>query len=213
MELCKTVTTNRNNLSTKEQADLVRATAVPCDQRNRNIMELFNKSLVGTDPILKSFGIEKVSNLMKVVPAHVFLPPEIEYGQGKRQMVNNGRWDNMNKKFYETNINSNFKWIFINCTNIQDKDIDTVIDVLINVSKTHNMNIGDPQKVININIRNSKENEFERFFSHSPDKRYDLLIVALPRMKSEFYSKLIEKIPGDPANMPRDHLISAEFKA
>lgn len=53
MELCKTVTTNKTSLTPKEQADMVRATAVPSGERQNNIMRLFEQSNVGSDPILK----------------------------------------------------------------------------------------------------------------------------------------------------------------
>ena len=53
MELCKTVTTNKTALSSKEQADMVRATARPAQERQNNIIQLFNQCKVGTDPILR----------------------------------------------------------------------------------------------------------------------------------------------------------------
>ena len=53
MELCKTLTTNKTSLSSREQADMVKASAVPCQQRQENIKKLFEQSNVGSDPILK----------------------------------------------------------------------------------------------------------------------------------------------------------------
>ena len=57
MELCKTVTTNKTPLSPNEQENMVRATALPAEERKKNIIELFNQSNVGTDPILRVIEI------------------------------------------------------------------------------------------------------------------------------------------------------------
>ena len=57
MELFKTVKTNKTSLSSIEQRNMVQATARPAQERQNNIIELFNKSNVGTDPILKVINI------------------------------------------------------------------------------------------------------------------------------------------------------------
>ena len=57
MELCKTVRTNKTSLNSIEQRNMVDATTRPTQERQNNIIELFNKSHVGTDPILKVIEI------------------------------------------------------------------------------------------------------------------------------------------------------------
>ena len=189
MELCHTVATNRNKFSPKEQADFVRATAKPANERRKNILDMLEKSKVGTDPILQNFGIEKVSDSMTLVPACVINPPVLEYGENKMQMVKYGRWDNINKQFLYTKVgpNSNFKWIFINCVWLDKKYIKQLIDELIKVSSSHNLKIGPPKRVIDVDLNDPRQNNFEPFFSNA--ERYNLLVITLPTAKSNFYGK------------------------
>ena len=188
MELCHTVATNRSKLSPKEQADFVRATAKPAYERRQNILDMLNASNMGTDPILRNFGIERVSNVMTTVPAHVLDAPAIEYGGQKVQQVRQGKWDNMNKTFIDTKVapNSNFKWIFINCTSIEDRCIDELIGALIDVSHSHNLNIGEPHTVKNIYLDKTKPLDFRGYFVNKP---YSLIVIALPTAP-EYYSKI-----------------------
>ena len=165
MEVCKTVTTNKTALNTKEQADMVRKTAVPAilmpnarvpETRRQNIIDLFNQSKVGCDPILANFGIDIVPSRMTQVNAHVIAPPQIEYGNKNVISIKDGKWDNVNKKFYEISpqmSSNNFKWAIINSGfNLSDGDVDNIIYALIDVSNLHNLNMGNPSCVDNIDI-------------------------------------------------------------
>ena len=183
MELCKTVSTNKTSLESKEQADMVRATAIPNIERKKNILELFNKSQVGSDPILRSFGIDTVPSRMMQVEAHVIAPPDIEYGN-KAVIKSQSRWDNVNKKFFEIRVKSNFQWAFINASNM-DNEIDLIISALIEVAKSHTLNLGEPVFVQDIQLNRTN---LEPFFKN----KYDLIVFVLPTNSSEAYSNFLK---------------------
>ena len=199
MEVCKTVTTNKTALNTKEQADMVRKTAVPAilmpnarvpETRRQNIIDLFNQSKVGCDPILANFGIDIVPSRMTQVNAHVIAPPQIEYGNKNVISIKDGKWDNVNKKFYEISpqmSSNNFKWAIINSGfNLGHEDVDNIIYALIDVSNLHNLNMGNPSYVDSIDIMQNRP-AFEKLFSNS---RYDLIVFFLPGANSsEAYSE------------------------
>jgi hypothetical protein len=200
MEVCITVVTNKTALSTAEQADMVRKTAVPAipmpnarepETRRQNIIDLFNQSKVGCDPILANFGIDIVPSRMTQVNARVIAPPQIEYGQKNVISIRDGKWDNLNKKFYETpQLSPNtFKWAFINSgSKTSDQDANKIIDALKYGSNLHNLSMGEPSYVDYIEIMRNKT-AFEKLFSNSS---YDLIVFILPGVNSsEAYSEKI----------------------
>ena len=120
------------------------------------------------------------------VNAHVMSAPEIEYGQ--RNLVGKkSKWDNMNKIFFETRTLTpgNFKWAFINASTLYyGNEIERILKALIRVSKSHNLSLGQPTSVDDINLQT---NNLESFFS----KGFDLIFFILPdKNSSDAYSKL-----------------------
>ena len=112
----------------------------------------------------KSFGIDIVPNRMMQVDARVMSPPEIEYGQ-RFLVKSKSKWDNANKKFFETRslTNENFKWAFLNASrSLRLDDLNHIIGAIINVSRLHNFNLGQP--TLDRDIFFEKEN-LELFFT------------------------------------------------
>jgi hypothetical protein len=200
MEVWKTVVTNKNALSTKEQGIMVRKTAVPAilmpnakenETRKQNIIDLFKHSKVGCDKILANFGIDNVPARMAQVNAHVIEPPQIEYGKKNVIPIKDGKWDNVEKTFYETpQLSPNtFKWAFINSGfKTSDQDAKKIIDALKVGSNLHNLIMGQPCYVGKMDIMRNKP-AFEKLFSNST---YDLIVIILSGANSsEAYSEKI----------------------
>ena len=198
MEVCKTVVTNKTALSTAEQADMVKKTAVPAililtarenETRRQNIIDLFDQSKVGCDPILANFGIDIVPARMTQVNAHVIAPPQIEYGQKNVIPIKDGKWDNAKKTFYETpQLSPNtFKWAFINSGfKTSDQDANTIIDAIMYGSNLHNLRMGEPCYVDCMDFMRNRT-DFEKLFSNSS---FDLIVFILPGANSsEAYSE------------------------
>jgi hypothetical protein len=190
MEVCKTVVTNKTALSTAEQGLMVRKTAKGPETRRQNILDLFDQSKVGCDPILANFGIDIVPSRMTQVNAHVIEPPQIEYGNKNVISIKDGKWDNMKKKFYQISpqmSSNNFKWAIINSGfDLSDQDVDKIIYALIDVSKQHDLKMGDPCYVDNMDIMQDRT-DFEKLFSNSS---FDLIVFILPGANSsEAYSE------------------------
>ena len=127
---------------------------------------------------------------MSQVDAHVIAPPQIEYGQGQNNLIRSqSKWDNMNRKFFETRqlTPANFKWALINANTFwRGDEVARIIFELINVSKSHNLNLGNPIYDADIDLRKDK---LEQFFS--PSNGYDFIVFILPDKNStDVYSNL-----------------------
>ena len=102
---------------------------------------------------------------MMQVDAHVIPPPQIEYGPGQNNPFDKktqSKWNNKKKKFFETRTPSNFKWAFINASfELTKNQVERIRKELVNVSKSHDLNLNEPH--LDIDIELSKEN-LKQFF-------------------------------------------------
>jgi eukaryotic translation initiation factor 2C len=145
MELCKTELLNMKKLSAKQTSDMIRATAVPCEQRRKDIENIMNECGIKDDPILKQFNIQTKLKMIEL-NGRVLNAPDLEY-KGARITSNEigtkGQWDNTRKQFLEPCRLSN--WVVINfARRTKGQALDDFINSLIKVGRLHGMQISPP---------------------------------------------------------------------
>lgn len=191
MELCTTELTNLKKLDPRQTSDMIKATAVPCGERKKEIENMIRNSGLSDDPILKSYNIS-IQFQMTQVMGRVLQPPELEYGNNilvpSKKIGTTGRWDNMNKKFCSPKELGN--WILVNFSRrLDNQTVDNVIYGLQNAGRTHGLRIPDPILVEDGDNRLNGAKALDYFLNLSKNNKNLQFIFAILPGTSQIYSK------------------------
>jgi eukaryotic translation initiation factor 2C len=104
LEVCNIVEGQRciKKLTDLQTSTMIKVTARPAPDREREINTLVHKANFNADPFLKTFGIS-VSNTMTEVQGRILPAPKLQYGgRTKAQVIpNQGVWDMRGKQLYQ----------------------------------------------------------------------------------------------------------------
>lgn len=190
MELCRTELKNIRQLTTRQNLDIVKATAAPCNKRKSIIENLLENSSITEDPILKNYNISMKLQMIEL-KGRVLEAPDLQFLKNvitSKEIGNKGTWDITNKEFYQPKELGN--WIIINFGNfIKDETIDEFIASLQLNSRNHGIKIKDPLNLIDGNNKMSAHQVLE-FFIKQIDKYKNLhFVFAIVPGTSYIYSE------------------------
>jgi len=114
MEACYVPRYNRYpfKLSPNETSKMIKFAVQRPPQRLADIMSKAQALQWNQDPILREFGIAMDKNMARVNARHI-TNPEIQFGAGKHNPRDTGRWDLRGKKFFKANPKPLTSWAFV----------------------------------------------------------------------------------------------------
>ena len=154
MELCTTELTAVKKLTGDETKEMIKKTAVPCDDRKRDIEKMINSSGLQNDPILQNYGI-RIKFDMAQMEGRVLPAPDLKYRNMKTTSTmigTRGQWDNQRKQFLDANDLGN--WILINADSFNrrfgEDQLYGFLDSLCRVGNDHGIRIDDPIEIMKV---------------------------------------------------------------
>ena len=154
MELCTTELTIVNKLSADETKEMIKKTAVPCNERKDEIDHIIFNSGLLNDPILEHYGIKVRFNMVQM-KGRILPAPDLTYRNSKTTSTNigmRGQWDNQRKQFLDATDLGN--WILINAdsTNgrFSEDQLYGFLDSLCKVGNDHGIRILRPIEIMKV---------------------------------------------------------------
>jgi eukaryotic translation initiation factor 2C len=180
MELCKTELLNMKKLNPKQTSDMIRATAVPCNQRRNDIENIMAKCGIKEDPILKQFNIKTKLKMIEL-DGRVLNAPDLEY-KGTRitsaEIGNKGQWDNTRRQFLVPCKLED--WIVINFgRRVKGQTVDEFLNALIKVGRSHGLQIKNQSNLVDGNCNMEPKAVRELLDSYVKKQRVQLIFAIL----------------------------------
>ena len=156
LELTETHFSHEKNLSPTETSEVIKKTAVPCFELQKNIESMITKANINDAPLLKYNEVSTLLQMSKLV-GKVLAAPDLEYGllnnpkqkTQQRQNVKSsdigkkGQWDNRNKVFHTTVSLKN--WLTISFSErVSDDQWNQFIDSIMNNAYNHGLEVDQP---------------------------------------------------------------------
>ncbi|KAJ8440702.1 hypothetical protein Cgig2_005433 [Carnegiea gigantea] len=145
LELCELVSLQRYTkaLSGTQRATLVEKSRQKPDQRMRVLTDALRTSNYGSDPLLRSSGIQ-ISNQFAKIDGRLLSAPKLRVGNGEDFFPRNGRWNFNNKTLFQA-TDALQRWAIVNFS--ARCDVNTLIRDMIKCGERKGMRISNPHKV------------------------------------------------------------------
>uniref|UniRef100_A0A1X7VUD3 Uncharacterized protein n=1 Tax=Amphimedon queenslandica TaxID=400682 RepID=A0A1X7VUD3_AMPQE len=181
MEYCEVLGQKCNKKLTPEQTSaMIRHTAKPAYERQKQIMEKIHGAHFDGDEYLKNFGI-KVSKRMSEVAGRVLDPPKMEVGEKRSVEPRNGSWDTRGKSFWHGI--SIKKWGIITARYFND--INVFASELSKASNEKRMRMPPPIEIYTFKPRDDLEHILRTKFAGC-----DIVIVILDGKQKPTYNEV-----------------------
>lgn len=170
-------------------SQLIRYSAVPAPNRERDIMDLMRNSKFDQDPYMKSFGLS-ISKEMTEFNGRVLTAPRIEYKNSSDAQVKDGSWNMQSFKFY---IGESVGKMALMCFDryTKEQELSIFLTELHRAAVSTGMSLPSPDQVL-IEYGNTARDVENLIVSLQNKLGVDLrlILAVLPPKKNDIYGEI-----------------------